>query len=142
MNADGTYATEFGQLNAFSKLSFYAGLPMALHFEFVKNTRDEARGEDTAYEFGLRVGKAREAGSFQFDYLWREIEADSVIGAFADSNFGGGETNAGGHEITGKYMLTNKLQLQSSIFLNDRGIAEGEESVDHERVQIDLVVQL
>ena len=48
---------------------------------------------------GATLGKAKDKGSWQFDYNYRDLEADAVVGAFSDSDFAGGGTGAEGHKL-------------------------------------------
>ena len=40
-------------------------------------------------------------------YTWRKVEANSVLGAFTDSDFGNGGTNLEGYALTGSLATTN-----------------------------------
>jgi hypothetical protein len=84
---------------------------------------------------GLRVGKAREPGSWAFRYIYRRIEADAVLGTFTDSDFRGGGTNAKGHEIGGSVILAKNTAFNVTWFDNTIGLDNGE---GFNRLQIDM----
>ena len=103
--------------------------------QFTQN--QEVSIEDTAYAFGAKLGSAKKQGSWQAQYTYQDVEADSVIGTFNDSDFGGGGTDASGHVLKGKYMIRDQIGLAGSLFLNEVDRFQGIEH-DYTRVQIDL----
>jgi len=92
MQADGTlvYADDFHLLEAFAQVDTeLGGLPFSFYGDFVHNTEANTSGEDTGWLAGVKVGKAKKPGSWQFDYNYRDLEADAVVGVFTDSDFVG-----------------------------------------------------
>jgi hypothetical protein len=62
---------------------------------------------------GMTLGKAKAAGSFQFDYNYRSVEADAVIDAFTDSDSFGGGSNGKGRKLQAKYQMAKNWQAQA-----------------------------
>jgi Putative porin len=93
--------------------------------------------QNTAYAFGARLGSAKKKGDLQFAWIYQNIEADSVIGTFNDSDFAGGGTDAMGHILRAKYGLSQKIFFGGSFFINDIDRFQGTEH-DYNRVQVDL----
>ena len=59
-----------------------------------------------------------------------------MLGAFTDSDFRGGGTDAKGHEIGGGYQLDKNTTFSVSYFVNTIGLDAAEE--DFNRLQVDL----
>ncbi len=135
--ADGTfeYAEDFHLVEAFAELAFKAGgIPVSLHGNFVNNVEANG-GDDTGWFAGVKVGKAKKPGEFEFKYNYRRLEADAVVGLLTDSDFIGGGTDGKGHEIGAGVKLTKDLTLAGTLFLNDRGVDDED---DFKRAQVDL----
>lgn len=109
-------------------------LPIGLKFDFAFNDDDavtrylgapnnnnviayrEVRSDDwnDAFSFEVKVGKAKKKGDWEVGYKWAHIEPNSVIGIFADSDFGG--ANQVGHCIKATYMVHDKVSLGMALF--------------------------
>jgi hypothetical protein len=129
------YKEDFGELELFTIVDFNLGLPVSVYGDYVLNT--EASDNDTAYMVGLTLNKAKDPGSWELDYNWRDLEADSVVGLFTDSDSFGGGTNAQGHRIQAKYQLQKNWQIGSTLFL-DKLDPDGKDT-DFTRFFLDLV---
>ncbi len=134
------YAEDFGLIEGFVKVGFDMGAPISLYGDYVVNHQADS-GQDTAYMFGLTVGKAKEKGSFQVDYNYRFVEADAVIGAYTDSDSFGGGTNGKGGKLQVKYQMDKNWQAAASIFINELGLAPEDVSLDYKRLQLDLIAK-
>ncbi|MEN8216529.1 MAG: putative porin [Pseudomonadota bacterium] len=134
---DGHFVTDYNELEVFGDVTFKLGLPVSLFVDYVVNTAadDKVKDNDTGYLAGFKVGKAKEPGSWDFRYLYREIEADALFGAFSDSDFIGGGTDGKGHEFNFGYQIAKGWKFGVSYFINDKGL---EQEKDFERVQVDL----
>jgi hypothetical protein len=107
-----------------------------LFADYVTNT---ATGdEDDTWLVGFGVGKAREPGSRQLKYFYKDLEKDSMVGAFTDSDFGGGGTDSKGHEINFAYQIARNWQLAMSYFNNRIGLSGDEEDYDRFRLDTKL----
>lgn len=132
-----TYITDYTLVEFFGSAGMDVGLPLKLFGSAVVNT--DADDEDTAFVLGAKLGKAKDQGSYEFGYDYRDLEADAVVGAFTDSDSGGGGTNIDGHRVKGKYQFTKHVQGAVTLFFN--GIDPDGADVDYTRGQFDLIVK-
>ena len=141
INPDGTYRYDFTEFEAFAEASFkLGGLPSSAFLNGVRNT--DADDFDTGWAAGLKLGKAKKAGSWQIGYIYQDIEADAVLGLVTDSDFAGGGTDSKGHVFKGAYALSDKVQVKMTYFLTERqdsnGLENGGVPYDVDTLQLDL----
>ncbi|UCC78923.1 MAG: putative porin [Candidatus Zixiibacteriota bacterium] len=110
-------------------------IPVTAVFNYVTNTAVDSL--DTGWLVGIHINKAKEPGSWAFRYIYRNLEKDAVLGAFTDSDFRGGGTDAKGHEIGGSYQLAKNSTLNLTYFINQIGL-ELDDKEDFRRLQADL----
>ncbi|MBN1297726.1 putative porin [bacterium] len=135
-DADGNYTMDFVEIEAFADFSAKIGsFPIGFHGHYVVN--NEADENDTGYQFGLSLGKAKDPMSWQLKYCYKEVESDAVVGAFTDSDFIGGGTDGKGHEIEFAFAMAKNCTVGASYFMNEIGL-EGT-SIDYDRLMVDLV---
>ena len=130
------YEEDYTEVEVFFKAGFDAGVPVKVFGDYVVNT--EASGEDTGWQAGFEVGKAKDPGSASFEYSFRDLEADAVVGAFSDSDFIGGGTGGEGHKLKGKYQLAKNWQFNVTYFISE---IDGASKTDYDRAQIDLIAK-
>lgn len=137
-NADGDleFANDYALTSVFGELSMKMGLPVSIKAHYVSN--GDADAEDTGYQVGFKVGKAKDVGSAEFGYSYTELEKDAVLGGFTDSDRWGGGTNGKGHKIGAAYQIAKNLQCGATYFMNDKGL---DNSKDYDRLQLDLVAK-
>jgi len=114
-----------------------AGLPVKAIASYAYNTKAD-NGQDTAYLVGASVGKVKQPGDMSFDYNYRTLDADSVLGQFADSDSCGGGTDCSGHYFRVKYRAMRNLDAAAIFFVNERDEFVNGEAEDYSRVMIDL----
>jgi len=110
------------------------GIPITVMGDFVTNTAADFL--DTGWLVGVRLGKTKKQGSWAFRYNYREVEKDAVVGAYTDSDFRGGGTDAKGHEFGGGYQLAGNTTFNVSYFISTIGLDAAE--TDFNRLQVDL----
>lgn len=136
VDADNRYLYDYENAEVFVQFDTrVADLPLQLYAHFTQN--QEVSVEDTAYAIGAKIGSAKKQGTQQFSWTFQDIEADSVIGTFNDSDFGGGGTDSDGHMLKYKYMLRDKISLGGTLFLNNVGRFQDIER-DYKRLQLDV----
>lgn len=148
-NADGL-ATEL-DAGEFKIFEYYGeigitpmGLPIKLFFDFAKNTADQSQvinNEDRAYALGAKLGGIMKKGDWELGYAWKEIGANSVVGAFNDSDFGQGHAARKGNVFKGAYALLDNVTFNSAAFFVETlnpGTA-GVIATQERRFQVDLV---
>ena len=136
VDIDGNYVSEYKNTEVFAELGTKLGdWPLKVYAHLTQN--NEASTEDTAWAFGAKVGSAKSAGQSEFSWTYQDIEADSVIGTFNDSDFGGGGTDADGHLIKAKYAYSKRIFLGGTLFINNVDRFQGTEH-DYSRLQLDV----
>jgi len=131
----GRYMNEYNLLELFAQASTKLdNVPVTVMGDFVTNT--SADSLKTGWLIGCRVGKLKDPGSWAFRYNYRELKKDAVIGAFTDSDFGGGGTDARGHELGGSVKVMKNAAFGVTYFVNTIGLDAAES--DYSRLQIDL----
>ncbi len=138
LNANNQFVTDYNEWELFMDISLKVGnLPLSLFANYVINTAaaDSVKDNDTGYLLGFKMGKAKEPGTWDFRYNYREIQSDAIFGAFTDSDFIGGGTDGKGHELNFGYMIAKGWKFGASYFINTAGL---DDEKDFERVQVDL----
>lgn len=125
----GEYATKMGKT------------PIAFYGDYVVNTASGVSG-DTGWLVGTKLGKARDPGTWEVGYEYRELERDAVLAAFTDSDFINGGTNGRGHKFSFKYALAKNVAAGVTYFLNQRD-ADNDGQLDdkYRRLQLDVEVK-
>jgi hypothetical protein len=130
------YATGFELLEVFGEFSHkFDKTPITVMGDFVTNTAADSL--NTGWLVGVRVGKAGKPGSWEFRYLYRNVEQDAVVGTFTDSDFRGGGTDARGHEFGGAIQLAVNTAFKVTYFVNEIDI-EADNQKDFNRLMVDL----
>jgi type II secretory pathway pseudopilin PulG len=125
---------QFNLVEGFGSYGFTAfNIPVLLLGQYVVNT-EAATSEDTAYLGGITIGKAKDKGTWEIGYSYRDIQKDAVVGGFNDSDFAG-ETWTGchGHWFKAKYQLSKNLSLDGAYILSTDYLGQ-----DANTVQADL----
>jgi hypothetical protein len=139
-NAGGVYTSRFNLLELFAELGTQIGtLPVAIFGDYVVNTVAVDENRDTGWLVGFAINKAKTSGSWQFDYDYRDIQADAVVGQFNDSDFVGGGTGGRGHRFGFGYVLTKNVVPALNYYL--ASYAGRNNNADYNRLQADVVVK-
>lgn len=159
LRTNSLYADSFRVLDIYPELVFYKdNVPVTLWYDYAKNvgnagTDDPAalnrtiHDKDDGWGFGVKLGKAKEKGSWEGFYGYYEIGANAVPAAFNDSDFGGpgthGFTNRKGHKFGLSYQLTENAAVNWTNYivrpLNVTNILSNSTSEKVFRTQLDLV---
>ncbi len=109
-NAGGLYTSKYDLFELFAEAgTSVAGLPVAVFGDYVVNTAAVNDNEDTGWLVGATINKAKDPGSWQFEYDYREVKRDAVVAQFNDSDFVGGGTGGKGHRFGFTYQLTKNV---------------------------------
>ena len=137
---DGTaYDFDYNMVEIFGEYATKVrNLPVSVYGNYVVNIASDVE-EDTGWLVGTKLGKAKKPGSWEFSYNYRDIEADAVFGAFTDSDFADGGTNAKGHVLGVGYALAKNTTLAATYFMNDALDEKPDDGYD--RLQLDLKVK-
>lgn len=136
-SSGGVFASDFDLVQGFAEAGtpIFGDVPFKVFGDTVKNIRAQS-GEDTAWLAGASVGKTSKPGTWSFTYNYRDLEADALLGIFADATFGGGGTNVKGHKYTVNYQLARNTQLALSYMDADR--TRSGQTADYDVVLADL----
>ena len=132
------YATDYTVPEVFGEAWFAGDIPFGVYGSYSVNT--EADANDTAYIVGLKVGKTKNPGDWDFDYNWRHIEKDSTLGIVSDSDSFGGGTDGEGHRVSVGYQVAKNLKANATYFIDQKAISKDAE-VDYNRLQLDLAAK-
>ncbi len=131
-----TYLYDYEEVELFADLGFSVfGKPALLFANIVQN--QAVKENDSAYAFGLKVGKAKNKGQWELAYVYQELEADSVLGLLSDSDFGGGGTDSRGHKFKGSYAIDKNINAQFAYFINETSLKPGGFD-DYNKLQLDV----
>lgn len=137
--ARNSYLYDYHELELFADLGFdLGGRPLSLFFDYVRN--QDAPDNDTGFAAGFKYGSAKARGSWEFAYIYQDLEADAVFGLLTDSDFGGGGTDARGHVLKGGYAIADNLKASLTYFVNETGLSHGADR-DYDRLQLDLGIK-
>jgi hypothetical protein len=139
-STDGTtYDFDYNMVQIFGEYATKAGdLPVSVYGNYVVNVASGVT-KDTGWLIGTTLGKAKDPGSWEFSYNYRDIEADAVFGAFTDSDFADGGTNARGHVLGLGYALAKNTTVAATYFINENLDEKPDDGYD--RLQLDLKVK-
>jgi hypothetical protein len=130
------FAYDYHNIEAFAEYSFKIGSKsVALFGNYTINS--EVDDDDTGYLVGARYGSVKDKGDWDFTYFYEHLEADATVGLLADSDFGGGGTDAKGHVLSGTYAFHKAWNFKATYFINTIDLAEGKDT-DYDRFQLDL----
>ncbi|MBI4774405.1 MAG: putative porin [Deltaproteobacteria bacterium] len=92
--------------------------PVTLWADYLKNTADEVPEDtDSAWGAGLTFGKAKQKGEWSFEYSYRYIQANAVLGLFSDGDFLGTDKETHWWRFT--YRLFKPFSVQAAFFDTD-----------------------
>ena len=110
-----------------------AGVPVKLFVQQLKN--DEAKTNDTALAYGVRLGNVKKAGDWEVSLMKQDAEANALSAVWTDSDFGGEATLHDGTALRAAYGLADGWAVRGSYFDVEVGAAK----VDYKRLMVDLV---
>ena len=134
----GVYVSDYDIFEAFGEYGFkYDAMPLALFGSWVRNFAASDQ-EDMAWLLGGRLNKAKDPGSWELTYDYRDIQADAVIGGFIESDFVASQTDSRGHRFVFKYQILKALQTAVTYYhAEDASSSTG--NLDYRRLFADLV---
>ncbi|MBF6038492.1 MULTISPECIES: putative porin [Pseudomonas] len=97
----------FGQLD-FTNLP----VPLSLYGQYVNN-KDASNDQDTGWLAGVKT----KLYGFAVDYNYRDVQQNSVVGAFTDSDFANGYTGSRGSKLKVSYELDKNFNLGATYFM-------------------------
>lgn len=136
VDAGGLYVYDYRDTEWFAQVTSRLGeRPFLAFAHWVRN--EKAGDEDTGWALGVKLGSAKAPGDWALNWTYRDIGADSEIGTFSDSDFGGGGTDVSGHVLKGVYAVSARIGLGATFFVNRVDRFQGDEH-DYRRLQLDV----
>ena len=111
-----------------------ADYPVAVFGSYAHNTAAPSDKSD-GWLIGTTFNKAKDPGSWQIGYDYRDLDSDAVVGQFSDSDFDNGGTNARGHRFNFTYQLAKNFQAGLTYFLDENKTTDDK----YRRLQADLL---
>jgi hypothetical protein len=135
------YAVDFNELELFGVFEIKVNDKVAVKLagDYVNN--GGADSLNTAYLFGGSLLYGKDAGSVRLSANYRNVEADAVLGAFTYSDPWGGGTDGKGWELGFSYGLAKATSFDVTYFIDTKGIKDGVEGTDYNRLQADFQVK-
>lgn len=133
VDINGNYPTNFDIDEIFVEAKRKVGIvDLTLFFESLTNK------DANDLNKGQALGIQAKYGAWNFGFLQKEVQKDAVVGAFTDSDFGGGSTSARGSIWNLGYKITKKVQVQYSLYKNETAIDAV--ATDYDRSHLDLLM--
>jgi len=132
------YDEDYDQLELFVEYAVtVTDHPVSLFGNYVNNLA--ASNDNQGWLAGFKLGQTKDPGSWAFRFQHKKLLRDAAVGAFTDSDFGGGGTDVKGFEFNVELMAARDLKLVVSYFLNEIGISDPHTAgTDYDRLQVDL----
>ena len=133
--AGGRYTTGYNIVELGLDWKGYIGPAAATLFgDWVRNT------EADRFDTGVALGGTLAHRGITLGYFWKSLEADAVLGVFADSDFGLGGTDVEGHQFSVEYDLTRAVNLRARWATVEHGDNAGR-TQDADRILLDVLVR-
>ena len=137
VDGNGRYMYGYELVEYFAEFGFKVhGIPVSFLGDYVKN-RSAGAVKNQGWLAGTVIGKCSSPNSWSIRYNYRDLEADAVLGVFADSDFIDGGTDGRGHEFGLDYQIVKGVKTGATYFDNQRRLSLG--ARDYQRLQLDLV---
>jgi hypothetical protein len=131
------YASEFAPVVYGAAFEVWVmGRPLTVFGQMMEN--GDAADFGKGHMYGVSYGRAKLPGSLELGYSFAELEKDSTVGAFTDSDRWGGGTDGSGHKLSAKYQLQKNLQAGVAYYLDERKISDPAKTTDYDRLQVDI----
>ncbi|MGZ3724912.1 MAG: putative porin [Pseudobdellovibrio sp.] len=113
-----------------------SGLPVGFGVEMVNNT--EVSDYNNGSNFGVRVGKLKEKGSWMVAADYRELQKDAALGMLSESDSSGGGTDIRTTKVVYGYQLGEKANVMFTYMWGQHGIASTTFTADYTRMDADF----
>jgi hypothetical protein len=134
----------FNILQLDTKLKLRAGdLPVALEGGFIRNTQESVNKGRDGDIFGVVLGNASKANTWEVAYYYKRLGANAAIADFVDDDFGYGGTNQGGHIMWVGYAPRENVLLKAMFYsthILDETLTAAAPYTNH--LMLDVVVKI
>ncbi len=131
-NGQDAYLYDFHMSEIFFELARRGLLEFSVFGHAVENSASE---ENRAYRAGFSGGYE----SLKWIYAYREVEKDSVLGYFTESNFAFGGTDQKGHELSLVWKIAKKFRVKLTQHWSQLGVDVQRDSM--KRTHLDFKVK-
>jgi hypothetical protein len=132
---NGNTTSEFQLWEGFAQVDLAnLPLPLSVYGQYVVND-DSSDDADTAWLLGFKTGYK----SLKFDYNYRDVERNAVVGAFTDSDFASGVTGSRGHKFKLGYDISKNFAVGATYLMAETDtLIAGFDNNDANTFQLDL----
>ncbi len=95
---------------------------------------------DMGYIVGVTFSVKSVRTPWEAGYNFRSLEPDAALGAFSDSDFAGGGTNARGHRISAAIWPMKRAACRATYYLNTLDPFDGGVALRYQRLMLDFDV--
>jgi hypothetical protein len=124
------YTNDYNLKEAFLEIQF-GKFPLSFYGNYVQN--GEVSKNKTAWLAGFRI-----KSDLKLQYNYRQVEKDSVVGLFTDSDFNGGGTDGKGHELGVSYPWNKYVTFAFTHFFSKTSVVDGKQ---YHRTFLDFVLK-
>jgi Putative porin len=137
---NGNTTTQFQLYEGFGQVDI-GGLPFPLfvYGQYVKNP--SANGPQSDEDRAWLAGFKTKIWRLDFNYNYRNVQRNAVIGAFTDSDFANGYTASRGSKFQLGYPITKNFAFTTTYFMTESNAASTEAGSDVDTWQIDFVAK-
>lgn len=133
VDAGKKYVYDYQIVEAFGEIALpKAFIPLSFAVDYATNIASDVE-DNQGYLVGVTAGKTT-PGAFSGRAFYRYLEKDAVVGAYCDSDFGGGGTNNTGTIVGLDYQASKNITLGATFFMNEKGVDDG---TSYNRLQLD-----
>lgn len=130
------YVYDYDILEVGAEYAFKVGrVPVSMWADYITNTAIDDLNQ--GYNFGFKLGKASDPGSWEIGALYQEVEKDAQWGGVIDSDFAGGTTQGKGLQFKGAWVPVKNVAVNLTWFDNTRNF-DTASARDFQRLQLDL----
>lgn len=144
-NSNNLDAQDFQIITIYNELKIFPWKPLSLFNEYAMNPAEATklgmvRRGNFAWSLGAKLNRIERKGDWECIYQYKYIGPNSIVGAFADADFGDGFAGKCGSVFKLGYALTDNLSIYGNAFLvsNTNAGTEGILDQKQNRFQIDL----
>jgi hypothetical protein len=110
--------------------------PLMIFADYANNSQAD-NGLDTAYSAGFLFGKASNARTWEFGYMYQSVQKDALFGQLVDSDFADGRTDGDGSVFRLAYAPVKNWTINGTYFMNTLNRDVGTQ-LDYGRWQLDF----
>ena len=137
LNTTELYQLDYEILEGFTELHWKMfDMPWVAYGQFVGNMA--AKDDRHGFQFGTKINKCKDPGSWEFQYYYERCDADAVLGAFVNGDFG--QADHAASVFRAGYQIAKHTQLGSKLYLGRYGM-EDHSGKDFTTFVFDLAVK-